>query len=149
MSKVTDAAIRTAKWATTMTKWRIGFETGGKKFGSTTKPSRRWQLVPFPGPHGRESTGIVDLVAIRRDNKTKDRIVKRGDFFEIILLQVKGGGAKRPKGRDNTRMRAVADRYHAKVVVLAEWKKGSQPVFSKLDRSRMVWKPVDPGDLFR
>lgn len=98
-----------------MTKWRIGFETGGKKLGSTKKRSRRWQLVPFPGPHGRESAGIVDLVAIRRDNKTKNRITKRGDFFDLILLQVKGG-AKRPKAKDIKRMQAVADRYHARAV---------------------------------
>jgi hypothetical protein len=132
-----------------MTKWRIGFETGGKKLGSAPKPSRRWQLVPFPGPHGRESAGIVDLVAIRRDNKTKNAIVKHGDFFELILLQVKGGGARRPKTRDIKRLRAVADRYHANSVVLAEWKKGSQPEFYELDRKRMVWRSVDPGVLFR
>jgi hypothetical protein len=35
-SKAVAAAIRTAKWAITMTKWRIGFEAGGKRFGSVT-----------------------------------------------------------------------------------------------------------------
>lgn len=60
--------IRTAKWATTMTKWRVGFETGGKRLGSVkVKPTRRWQLVDFPGPAGRESAGIVHLMAIRKD----------------------------------------------------------------------------------
>jgi hypothetical protein len=68
-SKAVAAAIRTAKWATVMTKWRIGFETGGKRLGSANvKPTRRWQLVGFPGPGGRESAGIVDLMAIRKNH---------------------------------------------------------------------------------
>jgi len=42
-------------------------------------------------------------------------------------------------------MRAVANRYDANAVVLAEWKKGWQPVFYELDRRRMVWSPIDPA----
>jgi len=39
--KTTAAAIRTAKWAITMTTWRIGFETGGKRLSKPgTKPGR-------------------------------------------------------------------------------------------------------------
>jgi hypothetical protein len=49
-------AIRTAKWATTMTKWHIGFETNVKRLGSVKVSAiRRWQLVGFPGAAGRES----------------------------------------------------------------------------------------------
>src|ERR1043166_2382449 len=81
--KITTAAIRTAKWATIMTKWRIGFESGGKRLGRGAKRSKRWQLVPFPGPNGRESAGIVDLLAIRRDHHTANKLVKRGDFFHL------------------------------------------------------------------
>jgi hypothetical protein len=51
-SPAVKKALYTAKWATTMTKWAIGFETGGRKVGPNVKPSRRWQLVPFLGPHG-------------------------------------------------------------------------------------------------
>ena len=150
MSSITDAAIKTAKWATTMTKWRIAFETDGKKLGSHLKPSRRWQIVPFPGPNGRESAGIVDLLAIRKDHSRSRGVSKRGDFFEIILIQIKGGGAKRPTQADIKRLRAVSARYHAKEVVLAEWKKGSQPVFFVLDEKKSRWNQIaDPGVLFR
>jgi hypothetical protein len=88
--KITAAAIRTAKWATTMTKWRIGFETRGKKLTKPgVKPARRWQLVGFPGPAGRESAGIVDLIAIRKDHATVNGRFKRGDLFEIISSKSK------------------------------------------------------------
>ena len=77
-------AIRTAKWATTMTRWSIGFETGGRRLGSrTVKPTRRWQLVGFPGPAGRESAGIVDLMAIRKNHSKPNGRFKHGDLFEI------------------------------------------------------------------
>ena len=56
VSKGVAAAIRTAKWAVTMTKWTIGFETGGRKLGGNIKRSKRWQIVPFPGQ--RQSTGL-------------------------------------------------------------------------------------------
>jgi hypothetical protein len=118
--KLTAAEIRTAKWATTMTKWRIGFETGGRKLAKPgVKPSRRWQLVGFPGPAGRESAGIVDLIAIRKDHATTNGKFKREDLFEIILIQIKGGGARWPNADDIRRLRAVAKRYNAKDVILA------------------------------
>src|ERR671918_220187 len=93
--KITTAAIRTAKWATTMTRWRIGFETRGRRLAKPgVKPARRWQLVGFPGPAGRESAGIVDLIAIRKDHATTSVRYKRGDLFEIIRIQIKGSGAR-------------------------------------------------------
>jgi hypothetical protein len=152
-SRVTAAAIRTAKWATTMTKWRIGFETGGKRLAKAgVKPSRRWQLVGFPGPAGRESAGIVDLMAIRKDHATGNGDFRRGDLFEIILIQIKGGGARWPSADDIRRLRAVARRYRAKHVILAEWVKGSHQKFYKLHKSisdpKTAWIEVDPGMIF-
>jgi hypothetical protein len=39
-----EKAKLTAKWATTMTKWHIGFVTNGKRLGSAkVKPTRRWR----------------------------------------------------------------------------------------------------------
>jgi hypothetical protein len=97
-----------------MTKWRIGFETGGKRLGSpAVKATKRWQLVSFPGPAGRESAGIVDLMAIRKNHATSNSRFKRGDLFEIILIQIKGGGARRPKMDEIKRPRAVAKQYSA------------------------------------
>ena len=67
------------------------------------------ELVSFPGPAGRESAGIVDLMAIRKNHaKSKGRF-KRGDLFEIILIQIKGGGARRPKMDDIKRLRASCE----------------------------------------
>jgi hypothetical protein len=153
-SKAVAAAIRTAKWATVMTKWRIGFETGGKRLGSANvKPTRRWQLAGFPGPAGRESAGIVDLMAIRKNHAKPTGRLKRGDLFEIILIQIKGGGARRPKMDDIQRLRVVAHRYKARDVVLAEWVKESHLKFYKLGRNhrdfKAAWKEVAPGILFR
>jgi len=147
-------AIHTAKWATTMTKWRIGFQTNGKRLGSSTvKPTRRWQLVSFPGPAGQESAGIVDLMAIRKNHAKSDSRFKRGDLFEILLIQIKGGGARRPKTDDIKRLRAVAKQYSARDIVLAEWAKESHLKFYKLGKKHRdfehAWEEVDPGTLFR
>ncbi len=149
----TQKVIRTAKWATIMTKWRIGFETNGKRVGSTkVKPARRWQLVGFTGPAGRESAGIVDLMAIRKDHSTHNSKFKRVALFEIILIQIKGGGARLPNKDDIRRLRAVAKRYNARDVVLAEWVKGKTLKFYWIMNGRdpnKVWEEVDPGVLFR
>ena len=147
-------AIRTAKWATTMTRWHVGFVTNGKRVGSAkVKPIRRWQLVGFPGPGGRESAGIVDLLAIRKNHTKPKSPFKRGDLFEIILIQIKGGGAKRPDKSEIKRLRDVAKYYNARDVVLAEWSKGSRLKFYWLINYRAdpkkAWGEVNPGVLFR
>ena len=77
-------ATKTAKWATTMTKWLLS--------RSNCRP--KWQVVAFTGPNGCESAGIVNLLAIRKDHKTFKSKLKRGDLFEIIIIQVKGGSAQ-------------------------------------------------------
>jgi hypothetical protein len=146
--KITTAAIRNAKWATTMTKWRFGFETGGRRLAKAgVKPARRRQLVSFPGPAGRESVGIVDVMAIRKDRRTSNGKFKRGDLFEIILIQIKSGGARPPKMDDILRLRAVAKHYKAREVVLAEWMKGSHLKFYKLGWNqrdlKRTWEEVD------
>jgi len=149
-------AARTAKWATTMTKWRIAFDTGGRTIGSRTiRRAVRWQIVTFAGEQGSESRGIVDFVAIRKNHHHESAILRRGDLFEIVIVQVKGGSARWPSGNDLQRLRAVGHRYHAKAVVLAEWKKGRAPQFYTLSRTqpkgdpRAAWKAVDPGQLFK
>jgi len=122
-----------------MAKWRIGFETGGTLLrkgrrdasGRPVAHARRWQLVAFNGPNGGESRGIVDFLAIRKDHRDhgKGSPFKRGDLFEIVLVQVKGGSADWPNDEDLQRLRAVRRRYRARAVVLAEWEKGTQPTF--------------------
>jgi hypothetical protein len=152
-SAVVKKAKLTAKWATTMTRWHIGFITNGKRLGSAkVKPTRRWQLIGFPGPAGRESAGIVDLIAIRKDHSSVNGNFKRGDLFEIILIQIKGGGARWPNADDIRRLQAVAKRYRARDVVLAAWVKGSHEKFYRLNQKttdpKTAWKEVDPGIIF-
>jgi hypothetical protein len=130
------------------------FCANGKRLGSAkVKPIRRWQLVGFPGPGGRESTVIVDLLAIRKNHNKPKSPFKRGDLFEIILIQSKGGGAKRPNWKEIKRLRNVANYYKARDVVLAEWVKGNQLKFNWLVNYRAepkkAWGEVDPGVLFR
>jgi hypothetical protein len=93
-------------------------------------PWSHWHLLKFIGAEGGESRGVVDLLAIRKDHKTPVAGTKRGDCFEIILIQVKGGNAARPTTEDAIRLRAVASRHNAREILLATWKKGSTARFS-------------------
>ena len=81
-----EKAADTAKWAKVMTKWLV---TYSRKTGS------RWEFADLVGPKKGESRGVVDLVAIRKAHRDPPVGLKRGDLFEIVLIQVKGGGAPR------------------------------------------------------
>src|SRR5271165_4885170 len=76
----------TTRWAITMAKVRI-------RQASAQKPWPRWHLLTFSGREGGESRGVVDLIAIRKDHRQPRGRTKRGDTFQIILIQVKGGFA--------------------------------------------------------
>jgi hypothetical protein len=117
-------AARTQRWAVTMTKVRI-------RQLMSLAPFPRWHFVSFTGPGGRESRGVVDLIAIRKDHKTFEGL-KRGDRFQIILIQVKGGYAANPTTDDADRLRAVARYHRAQCVLLASWKKGRSARFFSL-----------------
>jgi len=142
----TKKAQKTAKWATTMTKWLI------TKAGCEP----RWQLVAFAGPQGRESRGIVDLIAVRKDHRSDRAGLKRGDLFDVVLIQIKGGSARWPSLDDARRLAIVRRYYHARAVVLADWKRGKQPTLYRLKRAvppdgdrKSAWSLVDaPADVF-
>ena len=116
---------RTAGWAVTMTKVRI------RQVVSRT----RWQLVTFYGKAGAEPAGVVDVLAIRKDQGAPVGAMRRGDALQIILIQVKGGTAARPTWQDAMRLRAVAKRHGACDVLLATWKKGKETRFFRLRRA--------------
>jgi hypothetical protein len=129
-------AARTARWAVIMTKVRI------RRVMART----RWQLVTFGGPAGSESTGVVDLLAIRKDHRKPRNGMKRGDGLQIVLIQMKGGGAAMPTAEDAHRLRVVAKRHQVRHVLLASWIKG-KPVRifslqSQVSRSRRNWTEV-------
>jgi hypothetical protein len=117
-------AAYTEKWAVTMTKVRI-------RQAVAHAPFPRWHFLSFAGPDGGESRGVVDLLAIRKDHAERKGL-KRGDTFQIVLIQVKGGYAAKPTVEDGARLRAVAKLHHAHGVLLASWKKGTAAKFYTL-----------------
>jgi hypothetical protein len=130
-------AQRTARWARTMTKWLITFAGGART---------RWQFVEFGGHKGAESRGIVDILVIRKDHGYAQKGLKRGDRFEIVLIQSKGGDAPSPTKEDVIRLAKVASLYRAKAVVLAEWKKGTHLNLFRL--AGRAWLPVEAQEIF-
>lgn len=118
-------ATYTQRWAVTMTKVRI-------RQAVARTPYPHWHLLSFCGPDGGESRGVVDLIAIRKDHGMPSHGTKRGDAFQMILIQVKGGYAARPTLQDAKRLRAVARRHCAYAVLLATWKKGKAARFYSL-----------------
>lgn len=131
-------AQHTAKWARTMTKQRV---TISRRIGA------KWNLVDFGGKTKSEARGIVDLMAIRKDHH-KDRAgMKRGDLFEIVLIQTKGGTARCPTSEDMSRLSKVAKYHRAKAVVLAEWHKGQKLKLFRLYRNE--WMPATTREIFR
>jgi hypothetical protein len=72
---------------------------------------------------------------------------KRGDALQIMLIQVKGGGAAMPTREDGKRLRVVARRHHARRVLLAAWKKGAEARFFELHprtrRNGSEWSEVE------
>jgi hypothetical protein len=132
-------AAYTERWAVTMAKVRI-------RQAVSRAPFPRWHLLTFSGPDGGESRGVVDMIAIRKDHSTPRIGLKRGDTFQIILIQVKGGYAAKPTAEDGKRLRIVARRHGACGVLLATWKKGTAARFFSLGRrSPDEWAEV--GDL--
>jgi len=110
--------------------------------------AKRWRFVDFLGPKGRESAGVVDIVAIRKDGRVPAiEGLKRLDLFDIVLIQVKGGSAPRPSADDIKRLKVVCDRYHAKGIVLFEWKAKKKTGFLKLDAND-EWEASSAAELF-
>jgi hypothetical protein len=142
--KAQQKAARTGQWAVTMAKVRI----------RRTLARTRWQLVTFCGAAGGESVGVVDLVAIRKDHGKPLTGTRRGDNFQIILIQVKGGTAPMPTAEDGNRLRAVARHHRARGVLLVSWTKGKGTRFFRLRQRQATtlgdWiKLQDLNSIFR
>lgn len=130
-------AHHTAKWARTMTKWLVTY---------TRRKGAKWNLVDFGGKTKSEARGIVDLIAIRKDHRRSGPGLKRGDLFEIVLIQTKGGSAPRPTPDDLARLRGVARHHRARTIILAEWQRGERLELFKLNGS--CWHSVLPDEVF-
>lgn len=130
-------AHHTAKWARTMTKWLVTY---------TRRKGAKWNLVDFGGKTKSEARGIVDLIAIRKDHRQDGPGLKRGDLFEIVLIQTKGGSAPRPTLDDLARLKRVARHHRTRTIILAEWRRGEHLELFKLNGSR--WHSVSPDEVF-
>jgi hypothetical protein len=129
----------TERWAVTMTKVAI-------RQAVAQAPFPRWHFLSFSGPDGGESRGVVDLIAIRKDHGTPRNGTKRGDIFQIVLIQVKGGYAAKPTPDDGRRLRVVARYHRAHKILLATWRKGKAVKCFSLHRHGSKadeWRKVD------
>ena len=115
----------------------------------SARVANRWQFVSFRGGAKGEWRGVVDVVAIRKDtSQPDDPLLKRGDLFDIVLVQIKGGGARRPTTDDCVRLRRVARRYRARTVVQFQWRKGVSTEFLELDLRTLKWRPTTGAAVF-
>jgi len=114
----------------------------------SARVAQRWRFVSFRGLGGGEWRGIVDILAIRKDTTvSKHDLLKSGDFFDFILVQMKGGKARKPNATEIARLRAVAKRYRAKEIVLFSWKRERECKFETLGRGN-DWKLSSASDIF-
>src|SRR5262245_42725795 len=113
----------------------------------SSQVAKGWKFVSFRGPAGGESVGVVDVVAIRR-NMSKPRIqgLKRGDLFIIMIIQIKGGSARKPPEEDIQRLRLVAKAYGASNIVLYEHRIRSKSKFHVLRKAG--WEQASRLEIF-
>lgn len=110
--------------------------------------AKRWRFVSFRGAGGGEWRGIVDVLGIRKDTSKSDhRLLKAGDLFEIVLVQMKGGSSRPPTEPEICRLRSVAKRYRAKDVVLFSWRRGEVCRFQRLG-PRDQWVDSSAKEIF-
>ena|ERR1700733_14290074 len=108
----------------------------------------RWKFVSFRGAGHGEWRGIVDVVAIRKNAaQPRDASLKRGDLFDMILIQMKGGGARDPNSTELNRLRLVARHYHAREIVLFQWRIGVSSHFFVL-RQGNRWERTTGKEMF-
>lgn len=120
-----------------MTKWLVTY---------TRRKGAKWNLVDFGGKAKSEARGIVDLIAIRKDHRQDSPGLKRGDLFEIVLIQTKGGSAPRPTPEDIARLKRVAKHHKARAIILAVWRRGDLPELFRLNGAR--WYEVSADEVF-
>jgi hypothetical protein len=114
----------------------------------SSRVAERWHFVSFRGANHGEWRGIVDVLAIRKDTSVpRSTQLKRGDLFEVILVQIKGGSARLPSLDERRRLREVKAYYRARGVVLFQWRKGKDAQSFALRRD-LTWGLTTGADLF-
>ena len=114
----------------------------------TSRVAKRWRFVSFRGTGGGEWRGIVDVLAIRKDTShSSHEVLKSGDLFDIVLVQMKGGSSRFPRPVEIQRLMTVKRRYRAKEIVLFAWKRAKSCDFYKLTRGG-TWIPSSAMEIF-
>ena len=114
----------------------------------STRIANRWRFVSFRGAGKGEWRGVVDVIAIRKDTtQPKSSVLKRGDLFDIVIIQIKGGSARGPTVEDKRRLRQVANHYKARAVVQFQWTRGKICKFSLLEPND-DWKDCTGTEIF-
>jgi hypothetical protein len=114
----------------------------------SSRVAKRWRFVSFRGKGGGEWRGVVDVVAIRKNTAVPgNSVLKRGDLFDIILIQMKGGTAKLPSSDELHRLRVVAKYYRARDIVLFNWDRGRKTSFSTLEQT-LTWRERTSLEIF-
>lgn len=115
----------------------------------SSRVASRWKFISFRGTGKGEWRGVVDLIAIRKDtSQPSNQLLKRGDLFDIVLIQIKGGSARGPTENDCRRLRQVAKVYRAKEIVQFQWRRGETSKFSVLRREN-EWIPSSSQEIFK
>ena len=115
----------------------------------SARAAKRWRFVSFRGRGGKEWRGVVDVIGIRKNTDApKHASLRRGDLFDVVLIQLKGGSAPAPSTTDCLRLRAVKRYYRAREVVLFSWRRGERCTFQRLERNGHWSDPVPAVELF-
>jgi hypothetical protein len=92
-------AAHTRKWRRASAKAHATARNA-KTFARYALSKAGWRVVSFDTPNGYEYKGVVDLVAIKRNNRSPDELT-------VMLVQVKGGSA-RVTAAERLRLRIAA-----------------------------------------
>jgi hypothetical protein len=115
----------------------------------SSRIANRWQFVSFRGEKKAEWRGVVDVIAIRKDtSQPRAPLLKRGDLFDIVLIQIKGGTAPAPSSEDCIRLKQVAKYYRARAIVQFQWTRGVSSKFAELDRRTLKWNETTAPAIF-
>ena len=99
--------------------------------------------------YGNASIEDAQFDAIRKDTSQPSQpSLKRGDLFDIVLIQVKGGSARDPTRDDCLRLRKIAKHYRARAVALFHWQKGVTASCSVMIRRTLVWQQAAGAAIF-
>ena len=81
-----ERASITRKWRQASAKAQVTARNA-KLFAKYALGKKGWKVASLDSRHGFEYKGVVDLVAVKRNNRSPDELT-------IMLVQVKGGSAR-------------------------------------------------------